>query len=99
MPRNRVETIFVDWLAEAADSIRAGRWQAAAHTLERTLHSLRSCRQSTSISQRTTPGVELRPAALPAPPCDWNVRQSMNCSRCGSAPGAWHEEACLGTEY
>lgn len=93
MARNRVETILVHWLEEAAVDIRAGRWQAAAGALERTVGVLRS------DTPRTGPGRQDVRGTPPGPPADWRLRRAMSCSRCGSPPGGWHEEACLSSEY
>ena len=98
MAHNRVERLLVVLLDEAAADIRDGRWQAASHKLERTLSALRAGRATTTASLRTTPAVD-RFTNAPRPAVAWDVRRSMNCARCGSAPGGWHEDGCLGTEY
>jgi hypothetical protein len=99
MARNRVEAMVIDWLQQAADEVKAGRWRAAAHAVERTLGVLRTHSDPASPAIRSNPTAMRRPVSVPPPQTDWSVRHAMNCSCCGSAPGGWHEEACIGMEY
>jgi hypothetical protein len=98
MARTRVEAMLVDWLEQAADEVRRGRWRAAAHAVERTLGVLRTYSDPASPATKSNP-MPMRPVVAPPPQADWSVRHAMNCSCCGSAPGGWHEEACIGNEY